>query len=883
MQLDNQSTLTMNERCHRFLLLIIYLAWSLNSYSQSDIVPIDTIQNIHLQGVIIHATQPDIPGTRSIIKQDAIRHIQATDLSGLSQLLPGVCVRNPDLNTPALFTIRSTTYGNTSNAQGTAILIDGVPMNNNANMQQIGFGRYGSLYNSSALSGTDVRPIAPSSIESMEVIRGVPSARYGDMTSGVVLIKSKAGLTPLSVGLRFTATEKLASIGKGVKIGENNGTLYLGGDYVYSKQSPMVVEEAFQRIGIQAAYSKDYPSATLRLNFRGYLTIDNDKSGKNTIEGEYSKYFNEGLSFSANGQWNLDKPWITSFEYQAGVTFGRQKNEVSSYYSGTQKINTSTTQAGEHEGMFLSPNYYSHLSVEGKPLHLDASWIANLKRTMHEKIYNHLQIGIHVETEGNRGNGTSFDPFNPPSEMLQLRTRSYRDIPFLFQYGGFAENLISLHTGKMRTELQAGVRISQSVTQSIHYRPTIDPRINLRQVLVEHAPSSVLNSLSIRAGWGLLHKQPVLAYLYPEKSYTDKNSFTYNDTENDHRLAVIHTFVTDRTFNPELRLPVNRKIEVGLNFRIKEIEADIVWFNEHLKDGFCTTNQAEPFSYRRYNPLIEKGERPILTDNGIVNKNIPVPYTTNTTFANYTRPQNGIEQKKQGIEYTIGPIRWKQIRSSLFINGSYIKVNEKNTALTAIHPAVEIDGQSYPYAGLYEASSLASNLQIHQLFSTRFQFITQIPGIGLITSLSLQCVWLDKQQRGMESSYNNPIYLTDEQGNRIQGDPMTDTKYQKCLNPVYYIDREGNRYPFTQNMESDKRYADLVLKANTLTAFLSDSFGPYFLLNLRVTKEIGRHISIAFCANNLTKSNPKRYSSSSQQYTLLNPELYYGAEINFRF
>lgn len=874
---------TMNENKIKYYLSIILSIFSLSLYGQNKVLPADTLRNIHLQEVLVNAIQPDIPATRSVIGQEAIRHIQATDLSGLSQLLPGVLVRNPNLNAPASFNIRSVTYGNETNAMGTAIFMDGLRMDNNANMQQIGLESYGTLYNSSALSGLDVRSISPSSVESIEVVRGVPSARYGDMTSGAVLIKSKAEQQPLTVGLRFTATEKLANIGKGTRIGKSNSILYLGVEYAYSRQSPVVIEEAFQRIGVQAAYTKDYSSATLRLNLRGFWTSDKNERGKNTVDGEYQKYFNRGISISANGQWHLKKTWITSLEYQAGMTYGHQKNESSNYYSGTQQVTTYTTETGEHEGVFLSPNYFTQLTIDGKPVSMDASLIGNLKKNFHEKLYNHFQVGLQMDMEANRGNGISFDPLRPPLEMLQVRTRSYRDIPSLYQYGAFAENLFSLHSGKMRTELQAGVRLTYSQTHSIHYKPVFDPRVNFRQILIERGDESFLSRLSVRAGWGLLHKMPVLAYLYPEKSYTDMNCFTYNDTENNRRLTVMHTFVTDQTFNPKLRLPVNRKVELGVNFRIKGVETDIVWFNERLKNGYCTGNLADPFTYRRYDPLINKGESPTLTNQGIVNNNKPLPYSTHTTFAMYTRPENGIEQKKQGIEYTIGPIRWRSLYSSLFVNGSYIKVREKNTALSAVHPTVEVNGQAYPYVGIYETNTFTSNLQVNQLFSTRFQFITQIPRIGLITSLALQCVWIDKQQRGMESDYDNPVYLTDDNSNRIEGDPMTDTEHQKRINPVYYIDREGNRYPFTQEMETDKRFADLILRANSPTAFLQNSYGPYFLLNLRVTKEIGRHISVAFCANNLTKSNPKRYSTSARQYTILNPDLYYGAELSFRF
>ena len=249
--------------CYRGYILIAFWVCSLAVYGQTEMQAIDTLRNIRLQEVIVTATQSDAPGTRSVIGQDAIRHIQATDLSVLSQLLPGVLVRNPDLNVPAAFTIRSATYENTTNALGTAIVVDGLRMNNNANMQQMGLEGRGSLFNSTVLSGFDVRSLSPSSVESVEVIRGVPSARYGDATSGVVLVKSKAGIQPFTIGIRLTATEKLASVGKGIAISNNGGTLYLGADYALSNQSPQVFEESFQRFGIQAAYAKDFRSATL--------------------------------------------------------------------------------------------------------------------------------------------------------------------------------------------------------------------------------------------------------------------------------------------------------------------------------------------------------------------------------------------------------------------------------------------------------------------------------------------------------------------------------------------------------------------------------------------------------------------------------------------
>lgn len=867
----------------KVLVSTFFILFPLVVNGQKKIVPIDTLPNIQLREVVVTATQPDAPGTSSVIGQDAICHIQATDLSDLSQLLPGVLTRNPDLNTPAVFTVRSATYENTTNALGTAIWVDGVRMNNNINMQQMGLEGQRNLFNSSVLSGFDVRSLSPTSIESVEVIRGVPSARYGDATSGVVLVNSKAGLQPYTVGLRFTATEKLASIGKGMTVGAHGNTLYLGADYALSAQDPRLPEHQFQRIGIQIAHAKEFTSASLRLNLRGYWMQDKSGRGRNTIEGEFQKALNQGFSFSANGWWNLNRSWISTLEYCAGLTYSDQKNESSTYYSGTQQVTTYTRLPGEQAGIFLAPNYFSQLSVEGKPLYADVSLTANLRNTLYNNVYSHFLLGVEAGTEGNRGKGILFDPLRPPLEMIRIRTRSFRSIPFVYHYTAFAEDKIIFATGKMKTELQAGIRLTHLETASLHYAPTIDPRINVRQVLVEQKEDAILKHFSVRAGWGLMHKMPVLAYLYPDKYYTDKNCFTYNDMENGKRLTVMHTFVTDQTFNSELRLPVNQKFELGLNLRIGRITADVVWFREHLRNGFCTTEMAEPFTYRRYDPLSDKGEHPQQTPDGIINNGQPLPYSTQATFATYTSPENGIEQLKKGIEYTLDMGYWDFLHTSLLISGSYLNLHEKNTALSAAHPQVELNGKPYPYVGIYEADHKTYNLRVWQQFSSRFQFITQLPRIGLITTLTLQAVWTDKQRRGMESNYENPVYLVDDNGNRIDGDIMTDTEHRKRLNPVYYMDNEGVRHPFTPDMENDRRFADLVMDTGATTAFLTDSFGPYFLLNLRITKKIGRYASVAFCVNNLTQSNPKRYTRSTQQYTIQNPGLYYGAEMTIRF
>lgn len=870
-------------------LLLLSILCGFGQKNNTQPIPADSLRSVRLGEVIVTATQPNAPGTRSVIGRDALRHIQAADLSDLMQLLPGTLTRNPNLNTPALFTVRSATYENQTNALGTAIIVDGLRMNNNTNMQQIGLAERGSLLNSTALTGFDVRQLAPTSIESVEVIRGVPSARYGDVTSGVVLVNSKAGVQPFTAALRMTATEKLASAGKGFRVGAARGngggssapTLYLGAEYALSTQDPRLPERAFHRIALQAAYAQDFAAATLRLHLRGYYLQDKDEQGPNTIAGEYEKTLNRGFSFAASGQWQVQRPWLSTLEYRAGLTYAQQENSASTYYSSTQQVTTYTQQAGEQAALFLPPNYFSSLSVEGRPLTAEASLTAHVRSALTDKLYHHFQLGAEASTEGNRGEGISFNPLAPPSALIGTRNRSYRDIPFVHSFAAYAEEQLTWRTaGGMRTELQAGVRLTgQQLPGVASYRPAFDPRLNLRQVLVEDAD----RHLSFRIGWGMMHKLPLLAYLYPDLSYTDKNCFSYNDTENGQQLAVMHTYITDRTANPDLRLPVNRKLEAGVHLRLGGITADVVYFRERLTNGFSTATQAESFAYRRYDPLLDKGQRPTLTPDGVMNNGQAVPYTVRNVFTTYLRPENGITQRKQGVEYTFDLGHFRPLHTSLLVSGGYLEVHEVSNALTAWHPEVEVNGSTYPYVGLYEADTFVSNLRVWSQFNSRFQCITQLPRIGLVASVTLQAVWMDRQRRGMESSYDNPVYVVDEQGNRLDLDPFTDVTHRKRLNPVYYVDTEGVRRPFTPEMATDPRYSNLVMDAGRLTVFEQDSYKPYFLLNLRVTKEIGRHVSVAFCANNLTQTQPKRYTNSTQQYTILNPNLYYGAEVTVRF
>ncbi|MBQ1718411.1 MAG: TonB-dependent receptor plug domain-containing protein, partial [Bacteroidales bacterium] len=203
--------------------------------------------------------------TASLISRQAIDHSQTSSLRDIMQLLPGASITNPDLSSAHSIGLRSVN-GSDMNSLGTAIIVDGAPMSNNANMEGITATMNGV---SSAIAGTsvssggatpgggiDVRQLSTDTIESVEVIRGIPSVQYGDLTAGAVIINSKAGAEPLTVRLKADPKIYQVAVSKGFKISEKAGDLHVSGDYAYSNAKTTESYAHYQRLNLKGLWSK---------------------------------------------------------------------------------------------------------------------------------------------------------------------------------------------------------------------------------------------------------------------------------------------------------------------------------------------------------------------------------------------------------------------------------------------------------------------------------------------------------------------------------------------------------------------------------------------------------------------------------------------------
>ena len=116
-----------------------------------------------------------------------------------------------------------------------------------------------------------MRQISTDNIESVEVIRGIASAEYGDITSGAVLVNTKAGRAPLQVKLTMNPNLYQVSATHGIQLGEKAGrqagALNYSADYTFSQYKPTEGYSHYSRTNATVGYTNSigrwYTNSTL--------------------------------------------------------------------------------------------------------------------------------------------------------------------------------------------------------------------------------------------------------------------------------------------------------------------------------------------------------------------------------------------------------------------------------------------------------------------------------------------------------------------------------------------------------------------------------------------------------------------------------------------
>ena len=854
-------------------------------------LPIDTLVNVHhdltldftlknedfkLEEVVVTATNSQAgKSTASNISRQAMDHLQATSLNDLLALMPGGLSQNSDLSSSQQINIRQIS-GNSSgeqalNALGTAIIRDGAPVSNNSNLSAmsptVSGGASALGGGASPSGGVDVRSISTENIESVEIIRGIPSVEYGDLTSGAVIVNTKAGREPLRVKAKANPNVYQVSMGTGYELGKDKGALNVSADYAYNTSDPKATYQHYQRATGKVMYSNAFFNHKLRSNtsldfIYGKDTRDrnpDDESTQTTSEGQ-----DVGFRLNTNGIWSINKGWLQTVRYVlSGSYTDKQSFYETAYGSASAPYSMTTTDgailsnfAGQHifdaEGnqitnfgsedakhyaVFLPSSYIGHYEIDSR----EVNAFAKLTTTLFKQsgnVNNRILLGADFKTDGNVGKGKTFDPTAPPlrsnsNKNSSYRPRPYKDIPFIHQFGLFAEENFTWSIGERDLRMQAGVRFDHASKVG----STWSPRFNASFDLIPRA-------LTLSGGYGITAKMPTLLYLYPEKAYFEYvniNELANESISENERLFMTTTKVYD-TENRNLKVAKNHKAEIGLRLNVGKVSASVTAFQERLKNGYSLDYTFDTFNTFMYNEYTRNANGDL-----ILASSLPV-------LNSFYTPTNHLNVETQGLEFDINVGRIEAIRTAFQLNGAWMRTKSWNDSYHFYDNSGTAASSRKPVA-IYEAGTSKS---YRQQFATTLRATHNLPQIGFVVTLTAQTVW---NQANWKTFGNDTI-------------------------PVGYISLENEvtmfpegKYTSTEQVKADG--LDYLLQNPNHSQAIKESYSPYFCFNMNVTKEISDMLRVSFFANNMFRSYPRMESNRNPgTYTQMNNRFFFGLELS---
>ncbi len=411
-------------------------------------------------------------GSSSVIDKSAIIHTQPLSLADVLQLVPGHLAVNPALGSAQQVNLRqipSTTDASRAGALGTQLIIDGVPVSNNANLQNdvnILNAAPSALPPFSSVSGrgNDLRQIPVDHIESIEVIRGIPSARFGDLTSGIIIANSRIGSFKPEIRVRLNPDAMQAVFMTGFSGRDRKNIYNISSDILRARDDARNPFNQYTRLQGQLAWQyigerdKRFVATSI---ISGYRTLDNLKQDPDDARYQTRHYsYDYNIKISTDGRWKAGKKWISVLQYTAALTYGHQKSYYQSLVTrDLYPLSVATTDT-TMRGVYGRSEYLNQTTVDGKPLNVyiktEATLLKNILSTRHRFI-----AGWEWRADVNKGNGRWFDPLYPPRQNYSMgdRPRSYRDIPALHQLAYYLEDNFSGTVAGKKLMVQAGVRI----------------------------------------------------------------------------------------------------------------------------------------------------------------------------------------------------------------------------------------------------------------------------------------------------------------------------------------------------------------------------------------------------------------------------------------
>lgn len=838
-------------------------------------------QNTLALNSVVVTAERDKEGMNTSLKfgANALNHLQMSNVTDISALLPGGKTVNPDLTTDNAVSLRSGGLAAGNAAFGTALEVDGVRVGNNAS--------FGSM------SGTGTRNISTENVQSIEVITGVPSAEYGDLNSGMVRINTRKGLTPWNITFAVNPRTYQASASKGIDLMKNRGVLNVSAEWTRATQKLSSPYTSYTRRGFSASYSNTFKNVLkFEVGATGNIGGMNTKNDPDAYKGTWSKVRDNVLRANTSLTWLLRKSWITNLKLDASVNYNDNRSQDHAYGSSASMLPAVHSElAGYYLADRLPVSYFSDKVIDSKEL----DYAASLKYEWFKKSgkrLSKLKAGVQWKANGNVGEGEYYK--DPSVAANGYRPRPYSQYPFMHNVAAYLEEDYTFPIGKTSLQISAGLRLENLFVKDTDYKnvSSLSPRFN--------AKWKISDNLSIRGGWGVSEKLPSFYILYPVQKYRDIQTFGFS--HGDSSSYVYYTQPYKMLFNENLKWQKNYNAEFGIEAYFLRTSVSLVGFFNKTKNPYTYQNIYTPFSYNIMSvpsgyTVPDNPEIRVDSQTGQVymrggNDEFWTPMATKVTdktFFESQMPGNGDDIYRTGAELIvdfpeIAPIRTKFRLDANYAYTHYID-NTLNWTYRTGWSHTSLSNRSYQYVGIYAnggESGTFNGKESHSL-NANLTAITHIPEARIVITCRLEMSLLSRfrnlsRYQGKEYAYN-----VNADGVESIGGSIYDSNNYTAIRPVKYMDENGDVHDFTDKEASDPAFANLIIKSGNAYTFSQDGYGAYLSANLSVTKEIGDHVSLSFFANNFTNSRMYVTSKATGVSAIFTPAFYYGLTCRLKF
>ena len=780
--------------------------------------------------------------TTSIIGRQALDHLQATSLKDILQLLPGgVSMKNPSLTSPGQFKVR--TLASDDNATfGAAIIINGMPVSTNANMNT-GLG-LSSI--SSGNSGADLRSIATDDIESVEVIRGVASAEYGDVSSGVMIVNKRIGVSDLNMKARIMPGIKQLHAGKGFDI-KSAGSLNISADYARGTSDPRFLTDKYNRGLLSLAHRKTLLDKTWTLTTNLDLSYTGEWKGADPDEPEAMKKFFSSrdafsLRLSHNGMLKLDKALARTLKYDVALSLSSDRIFNDRLVPVGAGAILDATKDGMYEGTPYPSSYETLSGTKSNPVMYWAKF-SDLFYLNVGNMSNRFNVGTEWKIEGNRGIG-QYDKTPKFKAFAQDRIRRFCDIPYMNQISAYVEDNVVLTFSERRYPNitgQAGVRWTVVQPWRNERMMALSPRLNIAVNPERY--------LSLRLGYGISEKVPSLQDLYPSPDYYDFYNMSVSDGQKSYYLYSTRVFDNKPVSIKTMR---GTKYELGFDVRLDNgMSFSVVSYHEKVSRGFGSDNsewKTLVFDVWNAADVTFTGQKPIYDQQN--------PSRRDTVLYNLIRPGNPKSRRNRGIEFDFNFGKINATNTSFYLSGAWSETRSSSSNLGYKLPVGEARNYGPVYVVYPESSYSFSE---NRRFSATLRVVQHIPVIRFIVSASAQCILYEYDHE--VSSGTRPLgYIYGSEFIKFTEDQLDDIEFK-----------------FHGYMLKDQIF-------DTRISNVPVTWPAIWCLDMRVTKEIGDKAGFSFYANNVLFSQPWQSNSVSVSKVERNGGLFsYGLEIFLNF